>query len=73
MKDAIGAVARSLYRHAVGDVGDHDLELLLAAMLFQIGLATHRYVVDDTYSPSVGNQPIDEVAADKATPARNDI
>jgi len=39
----------------------------------QIGLTAAGKVVDDPHPTTFGNQPINEMTADKAGPARNDI
>jgi len=73
MKDPIGSLACGFDRFAVGNVGGGDLEPPLFAVLLQIGLTADGKVVDDPHLPTFGNQPIDEMTADKAGPTRNDI
>jgi hypothetical protein len=73
MKDSIGALACGFDRFAVGNVGGGDLEPPLFAVPLQIGLTAPGKVIDDPHPTTFGNQPINEVAADKATPARDDI
>ena len=73
MKDPIGTLARCFNRFAIGDVGVDDLKASLFPMVPQIGLTTDGKVVDDPHPPAFGDQPIDEVTADEAGPARNDV
>ena len=73
MKDPIGALASGVDGFAVGDVGGDELEPPLVTMLLQIGLTADGKVVDDPHPPTFGDQPIDQMTADKARPTRNDI
>jgi len=73
MKDPIGTLASRVDRFAVCDVGGDDLEPPLVAMLLQIGLTPDGKVVDDPHPPAFGDQPIDQMTADKARPTGNDI
>ena len=73
MKDSIGALACGFDRFSVGNVGGGDLEPPLFAVPLQIGLTAPGKVIDDPHPTTFGNQPINEMTADKAGPARNDI
>lgn len=73
MKDAIGSLARGRDRCRIGDIGCNDLELRRAAVLIQICFTTDGKVVDNPYPTAGGDEPVDEVTADKTGSARDDI
>jgi len=73
MKDPIGSLACGFDRFAVGNIGGGDLEPPFFAVPLQIGLTAPGKVIDDPHPTTFGNQPINEMTADKAGPTRNHI
>src|SRR5271155_2778031 len=73
MKDPIGALASGVDGFAVGDVGGDELEPPLVTMFPQFAFRAAEKAVDAPHPPTFGDQPIDQMTADKARPTRNDI
>ena len=73
MKNPISTLARGLDRCVIGNIGNYDLKPPPVEVLLQIGSTSDGKVVDNPHSPPGLDQPVDEMAADKTSPARDNI
>ena len=73
MKNPISILARGLNRCGIRDIGNDDLDPPPVEVLLQIGFTSDGKVVDDSHPAPSLDQPVDEMAADKTGPARDNI
>jgi hypothetical protein len=73
MENSVGTGAHRVNRRHVGNVGFDDLKTLFIAVLLQIRSAANDKTVQHTNPPPSRNQPIDKMAADKASATGHDI
>jgi len=73
MKNPVSILARGLNRRGIRDIGNYDLEPPPVEVLLQIGFASDGKVVDNPHPPPGLDQPVDEMAADKTGPTRDNI
>ena len=73
MENSVGTGAHRVNRRHVGNVGFDDLKTLFIAVLLQIRSAANDKTVQHTNPPPSRNQPIDKMAADKASATGHNI
>jgi len=73
MKNPLSILAGGLNRRGIRDIGNYDLKPPPVEVLLQIGSTSDGKVVDDPHPPPGLDQPVDEMAADKTGPTRDNI
>jgi hypothetical protein len=73
MENSVGTGAHRVNRRHIGDVCFDDLEPLFITVLLQIRPAANDKTVEHANPPPSRNQPINEMAADKASATSHNI